>query len=136
MLGEDYRLHLYYRNISKTDGVETMMEEKTLSEGEKIACNFVFIVSILELAKEALEEESAETVVTLPLVLDGPFSKLSGDNTGLIAKVLPNAAEQVIVFMLDKDWEASGLEFSTDRTYKYRVNKEPTGNSACIIKEV
>lgn len=42
---------------------------------------------------------------TLPIVLDGPFSKLGDKNISLIAKVLPEVSEQVIIFMLDKDWK-------------------------------
>lgn len=109
-MGEDYRLHLYYHKMGNGEPIE----ELSLSEGEIIARNFVFIVSILELAQKKKLEDSEKhqesDVLNLPLVLDGPFSKLGDVNTGLIAKVLPEAAEQVIVFMLDKDWEASGLE--------------------------
>lgn len=135
-LGDDYKLHLFYKKYSNYDGQAVVVEETNLSEGEKIACNFVFIVSILELAQESKMESEDDTIVTLPLVLDGPFSKLSADNTKLVARVLPNAAEQVIVFMLDKDWEASGLEQYTDRTFKYRVNKDSYANSSCIEQEV
>ena len=39
---------------------------------------------------------------TLPIVLDGPFSKLGDENIELIAKVLPQVSEQVIIFMLKK----------------------------------
>ena len=45
-------------------------------------------------------------IINLPLVLDGPFSTLSNENTSLVAKKLPEFAEQVIIFMLDKDWSA------------------------------
>ena len=75
-------------------------------------------------------------VLNLPLVLDGPFSKLGDVNTGLIAKVLPEAAEQVIVFMLDKDWEASGLEEYTLPEYRYYVSKDVDGNSSTLKRGV
>ena len=133
-LGDDYKLHLYYRKMTSDAGVITV-EETQLSEGERIATNFVFIVSILELAHERSKKEDKDVVITLPLVLDAPFSKLSSDNTGLIASVLPDAADQVILFMLDKDWAASGLEDHTDRTFRYRVKKEVDGNSSMIVKE-
>ncbi len=133
-LEEDYKLHLYYKRIGQ-DGQTSRYEEKVLSEGEQIARNFVFIVSILELAKQK-KEEAREVednyVLNLPLVLDGPFSKLSDDNIGLIAKVLPTVSEQVIIFMLDKDWEATNLSQYTDATYTYRVTKEQDANSSSI----
>ena len=71
-------------------------------------------------------------ILGLPLVLDGPFSALSNDNTTLVAQRLPQFAEQVIIFMLDKDWEASGLERYTLPEYCYRVNKEATSNSSSL----
>lgn len=136
-LGEDYRIHVYYHQV----GNVTNKEEENLSNGETIAINFVFIVSILELAKKYKEEEADDfeygmenVVLQLPLVLDGPFSSLSNENTSLVAKRLPEFAEQVIIFMLDKDWDASGLEDFTLPEYCYRVYKESTSNSSSLDK--
>ena len=104
---DDYKIHMYYRSI----GGYSDYEAENLSNGEMIAVNFVYIVSILELAKKRKsKEETKEAILSLPLVLDAPFSNLSSDNTGLVAQKLPEFAEQVIIFMLDKDWEASGLQ--------------------------
>lgn len=129
-IGEDYRLHLYYKRMGHGEPIE----ELNLSEGEIIARNFVFIVSILELAQKKKNEEKEEEsgILNLPLVLDGPFSKLGDVNTSLIAKVLPEVSEQVIVFMLDKDWEASGLEKYTLPEYRYYVQKDIESNSSSL----
>ncbi len=134
-LEEDYKIHVYYHKV----GNITNYEEEHLSNGETIAINFVFIVSILELAKKykEIEKENAEygmenAILGLPLVLDGPFSALSNENTSLIAKRLPQFAEQVIIFMLDKDWEASGLNDYTLPEYCYRVIKEINSNSSML----
>lgn len=134
-LGSDYKIHVYYHQV----GGMTNYEEENLSNGETIAINFVFIVSILELAKKyrELEKENEEygmekAILGLPLVLDGPFSALSNENTTLVANRLPQFAEQVIIFMLDKDWEASGLERYTLPEFCYRVNKESSSNSSTI----
>lgn len=134
-LGSDYKVHVYYHQMGNLRNYE----EETLSNGETIAINFVFIVSILELAKRyrELEKENEEygmekAILGLPLVLDGPFSALSNENTTLVANRLPQFAEQVIIFMLDKDWEASGLEQYTLPEYCYRVCKESSSNSSSI----
>ena len=104
-----------------------------MSEGEVTAINFVFIVSILEFAKRQKEKEDDEnSVLSLPLVLDAPFSKLGTQNIVLISKQLPEFAEQVIIFMLDKDWEASGLEQNTLPEYCYRVEREYSDISSTI----
>lgn len=134
-LGNDYKIHVYYHQV----GDMTNYEEENLSNGETIAINFVFIVSILELARRyrELEKENEEygmenAILGLPLVLDGPFSALSNDNTALVASRLPQFAEQVIILMLDKDWESSGLEKYTLPEFCYRVNKEPSSNSSSL----
>lgn len=136
-LEDDYKIHVYYHKVGDLQNYE----EENLSNGETIAINFVFIVSILELAKRYRELESQDdeygmenAILGLPLVLDGPFSSLSNENTSLIADRLPEFAEQVIIFMLDKDWEASGLEKYTLPQFCYRVAKEATSNSSSIEK--
>ena len=133
-LGDDYILRLYYKRLSVTNGYSDM-EATGLSEGEKIARNFAFIVSILELAKRN-KADGDDVAQSLPLVLDGPFSKLSTTNTEKVAKVLPGVSDQVIIFMLDKDWKASGLSKFTDPKYMYRTRKDINENSSYIVREV
>lgn len=129
-LEKDYKIHMYYRSMSGLADVE----EKNLSVGELIAVNFVYIVSILELAnrRQKSEQSKVSEATRLPLVLDAPFSNLSNENIGLIAKKLPEFAEQVIIFMLDKDWEASGLKEYALPDYCYRISKEAEDNNSTI----
>lgn len=111
-------------------------EEENLSNGETIAINFVYIVSILELAKKRKDKEmEKEAVLSIPLVLDAPFSNLSNENTSLVAQKLPEFAEQVIIFMLDKDWNASGLQQFTMPEYCYRVSRDFVDNSSSITND-
>ena len=111
-------------------------EEKNLSEGEKIARNFAFITTIMEYnaeKKKSLKTQDNSTELepeTLPIVLDGPFSKLGAENIGLIAKILPEIAEQVIIFMLEKDWEHTGLEDYVGS--RYQIDKESDAKSASL----
>lgn len=156
-LEKDYRVHVYYHQL----GQSRNYEETTLSNGEMIAINYVFIVSVLQLAKRYADEENAEEqehktdsigvllntvkdslqntdatgTLRLPLVLDAPFSNLSNANTGLVASRLPEFAERVIIFMLDKDWKASGLSKYTKPEYCYRIKKDAASNSSYIIRE-
>lgn len=134
-LEDDYRIHMYYHSV----GGSKDYEEQNLSNGEATAINFVYIVSVLELARRKAAEEAGEGekdsgIINLPLVLDGPFSTLSNENTSLVAKKLPEFAEQVIIFMLDKDWASSGLDEFVLPEYCYRVNKEEKSNSSTIEK--
>lgn len=129
-LEKDYKIHMYYRSMSGFADVE----EKNLSVGELLAVNFVYIVSILELAnkRQKAERSKISGAARLPLVLDAPFSNLSNENISLIAKKLPEFAEQVIIFMLDKDWEASGLKEYALPDYCYRISKEAEANNSTI----
>lgn len=95
-------------------------EEKNLSEGEKIARNFAFIVTIMEYSRKRKAQNLQKEDVasdTLPIVLDGPFSKLGDENIRLIARVLPEVSEQVIIFMLRKDWEYTELDEFVGASY-------------------
>ena len=67
---------------------------------------------------------------TLPIVLDGPFSKLGDENIELIAKVLPQVSEQVIIFMLKKDWEYTKLDEFVGKAYY--IDKKPEESFATI----
>ncbi len=111
-------------------------EEKNLSEGEKVARNFAFIVTIMDYSrKKKIEKEqglSSDVEDTLPIVLDGPFSKLGEENIGLIAEVLPTVSEQVILFMLDKDWKYTGLDKYVGASYV--IDKDPSKAYASISK--
>ncbi len=131
-LENDYKIHMFYRSV----GGFSDYEEENLSNGETIAINFVYIVSILELAKKRKDKEmEKEAVLSLPLVLDAPFSNLSNENTSLVAQKLPEFAEQVIIFMLDKDWNASGLKQFTMPEYCYRVSRDFADNSSSITND-
>ena len=113
-LTEQYAIQMLYKTEIG------FREEKNLSEGEKIARNFAFIVTILEYSrKKKAEKGNADGSVgdTLPIVLDGPFSKLGDENIRLIANVLPKVSEQVIIFMLKKDWKYTGLNDYVGASY-------------------
>lgn len=128
------------KKIQLTDRYEIQMlyqtplgyrEEKNLSEGEKIARNFAFIVTIMDYSRRKKAEKNGEDEGdTLPLVLDGPFSKLGDENIRLIADVLPRVSEQVIIFMLDKDWKYTGL--STHVGAAYCIEKAAEASFASI----
>lgn len=111
VLTEQFEIQMFYRS---ENGYQ---EERNLSEGEKIARNFAFIVTIMNYGKEQESE-------ALPIVLDGPFSKLGEENIRLIAKILPKVSEQVILFMLKKDWEYTKLDEYVGASYEIDKEKE------------
>ena len=133
-LTENYEIQMCY----KTD-IGGYREEKNLSEGEKVARNFAFIVTIMDYSRrKKLEYNSGNADMdndgkdTLPIVLDGPFSKLGEENISLVANVLPRVSEQVIVFMLRKDWAYTGLDKYVGA--EYSIDKKPDESFASIRK--
>ena len=115
-------------------------EERNLSDGEKVARNFAFIVTIMDYSRRKKlernagkhEENRLNDDDTLPIVLDGPFSKLGDENISLVAGVLPKVSEQVIVFMLRKDWVHTGLDRYVGAGYL--IDKKPEEAYASIRK--
>ena len=79
------------------------------SEGLNRVKNFAFIAGLVSLAKEKVVAESGDTSFDLssepyPLVMDAPFSNTDETHIANISKVLPEASEQVIMFVMNKDW--------------------------------
>ena len=97
-----------------------------------MARNFAFIVTIMDYSRrKKMEKNNTEGKNdTLPIVLDGPFSKLGEENIGLVANVLPQVSEQVIVFMLRKDWAYTGLDKYVGA--EYSIDKKPDEGFASI----
>jgi len=90
-----------------------MVGEKEIASGESEGLNrvknFAFIAGLVELAKEKIIAIAGENKIDLssepyPLVMDAPFSNADATHTTNISKVLPEVAEQVIMFVMEKDW--------------------------------
>lgn len=91
----------------------TTIEDKEVAAGESEGSNrvksFAFIAGLVALAKEKLVATAGEEGFNLssepyPLVMDAPFSNADEIHTANISKVLPEIAEQVIMFVMQKDW--------------------------------
>lgn len=79
------------------------------SEGSNRVKNFAFIAGLVALAKQKIMTDSSSSGFDLssepyPLVMDAPFSNADETHTANISKVLPEIAEQVIMFVMKKDW--------------------------------
>ena len=81
------------------------------SEGLKRVKNFSFIAGLVEIAKQQILYGSKETGYlefkneSYPLVMDAPFSNTDEEHITKISGVLPRAANQVIMFVMEKDWQ-------------------------------
>lgn len=81
------------------------------SEGLKRVKNFAFIAGLVDLAKEkAVMGKNASDSISwenesYPLVMDAPFSNADEIHIKNISSVLPEVANQVIMFVMEKDWQ-------------------------------
>lgn len=91
--------------LTKVNGKTEM--ETGESEGLLRVKNFAFISGLVDLARtkalkigdKVLEGES------YPLILDAPFSNADEIHIQRISKELPEVAEQIIMFVMEKDWK-------------------------------
>ncbi len=100
-IDDSYKVTLF----SNVEGKEL---DSGLSEGALRVKNFAFIAGLVALAKEKLQNDEDGQALGLepyPLVMDAPFSNTDEKHTENISKVLPEVAEQVIMFVMHKDWD-------------------------------
>ena len=92
-IDEEYRVHISVDKSGKLDA----------STGLDVVKNFAFIAALLKLAKESINDEEIQSE-PYPLVMDAPFSNADAIHIANISKLLPDVAEQVIMMIMDKDW--------------------------------
>lgn len=98
------------------------------SEGSNRVKNFAFIAGLVALAKEKLIADAGEEGFNLasepyPLVMDAPFSNADEIHTANISKVLPEIAEQVIMFVMQKDWRYAEPVMNSRVGKRYSLKK-------------
>ena len=98
------------------------------SEGSNRVKNFAFIAGLVTLAKSKIVADSSENGINLssepyPLVMDAPFSNADETHTANISKVLPEIAEQVIMFVMQKDWYYAEPVMNDRVGQKYHLDK-------------
>ena len=99
-INENYQVSL----MAMLDGNEKRTGE---SEGLIRVKNFAFIAGLVQLAKEQICSDDDMKLHTepYPLVLDAPFSNADEEHVQNISRKLPEVAEQVIMFVMEKDWK-------------------------------
>jgi DNA sulfur modification protein DndD len=98
------------------------------SEGLNRVKNFAFIAGLVALAKNRIVTQSGENEIDLssepyPLVMDAPFSNADETHTSNISRVLPEIAEQVIMFVMQKDWRYAEQVMRDKVGALYSLNK-------------
>lgn len=116
-----------YRVSLLTEHAETEVKTDE-SKGLETVKNFAFIAGLVDLAREKIESKAGEDTMALssepyPLVMDAPFSNADEQHVGNISTVLPDIAEQVIMFVMEKDWSYAGNVMGEKVGKKYFLDK-------------
>jgi len=110
------------------------------SKGLEAVKNFSFISGLVDLARQKAhkgngvteDEDIPVNTEPYPLVMDAPFSNTDEIHIKNISKIIPEIAEQVILMIMQKDWEfvRSALEDKIGCSYTIeKINNSDT-NSA------
>lgn len=117
--------------------------ELAKSEGLETVTNFSFIMGLVELARkranEADETDPDKQKVTepYPIVMDAPFSNTDIRHIENITARLPEVAEQVIIFVMDKDWNYAKKELEPRLGSKYVIEKvDNKDNHSTLRREI
>ena len=98
------------------------------SDGLKAVKSFAFVAGLVDLAKEALSADSSREADVgpqyYPLVMDAPFSNVDETHIRNISKILPASAEQVIIAVMQKDWEPASAIMAPVVGKSYRIEKD------------
>lgn len=99
------------------------------SPGLDTVKNFAFIAGIVDLArKKAKSKENTTGEIEYssepyPIVMDAPFSNADEKHIANISRVLPQVAEQVILVVMNKDWEFAQPDMSEKVSMIYQIVK-------------
>ncbi|MTI69251.1 MAG: hypothetical protein FH751_03205 [Firmicutes bacterium] len=96
------------------------------SAGLETVTSFAFISGIVDLAREKMSDNGHIEVKSepYPLVMDAPFSNADDNHIENVSNILPNVAEQVIMFIMHKDWNYAKNVLNSKYNQMYQLNKK------------
>ncbi|WP_251207701.1 AAA family ATPase [Acetatifactor aquisgranensis] len=109
------------------------------SDGLKAVKSFAFIASLVSMAKDRiLDEDDMKLGQVYPVVMDAPFSNVDEIHIDNICKILPKTANQVIMAVMQKDWEyASGnLQGYVGKSYKIEKDRDVYGKEIDTVTHI
>lgn len=111
-ISDDFALEIYK---SLPNGENLLVVEK--STGENQICSLSFIASIINDAKTAYQQGNNNFYRggIFPIVMDSPFGALDEDYRRLIAKYIPELADQVVILVSGTQWRSEVQEECSGR---------------------
>ena len=71
-----------------------------------------------------LDDEEMQLGQVYPLVMDAPFSNVDEIHIDNICKILPKTANQVIMAVMQKDWEYASVNLGAYVGMSYTITKD------------
>ena len=115
------------RSISIDDKYRVKYSDVTTeeSDGLKAVKSFAFIASLVSMAKDRiLDDDEIQLGQVYPLVMDAPFSNVDEIHINNICKILPKTANQVIMAVMQKDWEYAAVNLDKYVGKSYMITKD------------
>ncbi len=115
-------------------GINTDIETST---AQSISVIFAFISGIIKMARDNSKDNDLDTKMLesepYPLVMDAPLSAFDKRRIKAVCNVLPNIAEQIIIFIKDTDGEIAeanlgekiGRQYIFDKKNEFETNLMP-----------
>ena len=100
-------------------------EDVETSTAQSISVIFAFIAGVIKMARQSKNPENEMLVSEpYPLVMDAPLSAFDKTRIKTVCKVLPNVAEQVIIFIKDTDGEIAETYLGDKVGQRYTFDKK------------
>lgn len=95
------------------------------SDGLKAVKSFAFISSLVSMAKDKILDDADVTLgQDYPLVMDAPFSNVDEIHINNICRILPHTANQIIMAVMQKDWDYAAPNLSKFVGKSYTIEKD------------
>lgn len=129
------------RSISIDDKYRVRYADVTTeeSDGLKAVKSFAFIASLVSMAKDRiLDDKDMQLGQVYPLVMDAPFSNVDEIHIDNICKILPKTANQVIMAVMQKDWEYASINLGqfVGQSYTITKDKDATGKEVDTVTHI
>jgi len=98
------------------------------STGLGTVVNYSFVAGLMTLAKKSIlsgddmDDENTQNEI-YPLVMDAPFSNTDDEHIKNICKALPNFCDQIIMFVMQKDFNYANDSISDRIGKMYKLNR-------------
>lgn len=109
------------------------------STGLGTVVNYSFVAGLMNLAKQSIVNDDdigdpESTNETYPLVMDAPFSNTDDEHIKNICKALPNFCDQIVMFVMQKDFNyaSDSIAHKVGKMYKLQKISE---TEATVIEE-